>query len=386
MQKKLISITIVMELIISIFAGCASDRFNQDATVAEAVSDESIITTETPTANIINVDSFTSDDVDAMGNYMNFGCTAISGSWVYGTSFKSNGNGVLTKIKIDGSEQTVLSNAFSQYITIQDGWIYYIAYDHNTQEQSIRRIRISGEDEQTIVDSPNDDNYLDFLFLSGNYIYYSVLDESTLDKPTGKFIRCDLNGNNQKVIINKAVYFPYIIGDSILYQDDNDYCRIHRCDLDGNNDSVFIDEWVYQYIFDGKYFYYNTYANKLLSEESIREYLDDNSIGYSEEYQTIIKRCDINGENNKDIINFDSVGRFILHENSMIFSNETANYKPYSYNIIDGTVDVLSQDAETYRFAIIGNKLSYFTRDDDGYINSIVMINFDGTNKTDIFD
>ena len=193
-----------------------------------------------------------------MSNYMNEGTTAEYGSWIYGTSFDSKGNGTLTKIKTDGTEQKRMSSKYASYINISDVWLYYIGYDNKTETDNICRIRLSGSGEKVLSKCEDKKSSFSFLFIYNDKLYYSELTENGADLAKGKFYSMDLDGKNKAVILNKAVYYPYIINNKLYYQDDNDYCHIHVCDLDGQNDKVFINEWVYQYIYDGKKFYYIT--------------------------------------------------------------------------------------------------------------------------------
>ena len=57
-----------------------------------------------------------------MSNYMNGQMTIINGAWMYGVSFNSNGNGVLSKIKSDESELTRLTKYYPTYINVIDGY------------------------------------------------------------------------------------------------------------------------------------------------------------------------------------------------------------------------------------------------------------------------
>ena len=317
-------------------------------------------------------------DIIAMSNYMNGGNTAVSGTWIYGLSFKSNGNGVLTKIKTDGTEQTKLASKASRYINIIDGWIYYLAFDWSASQWEIDKTRVSGEDETVLVSALGENRFLDYIFIYNDMIYYCELDESG-DIPTGSFKCCDLNGENTKTVLDKAVYYPYILNDKIYYQDDNDYCRIHVCDLDGENDVILIDECVYNYVSDGNSIYYLTYENKELDYAAIREdYFCD---------KRIIRRCDMDGSNDETIIDFTSVLSFEMNgTNQLFYTDYNDECRLYSYDLESGEINLISQDNSVLEICIFENSLSYFDYDDDfRYIDNIYYCDLDGTNKIEIF-
>lgn len=368
---KKVCILLCVTLIFASLIGCNSTRKGDDPTTTESSTTEAV-------PKPVN---FTDADIEKMSNFMNKGRSAFSGAWIYGVSFKKNGNGVFSKIKTDGSEQNVLADDVPYYITVSGGWLYYYGYDRSTEQGTINRIRLTGEDRKILVKEPEKPFYIDEMFVHNNYVYYTIVDEQSKSKPIGRFMRRDADGKNPVKILNKAVYFPYIIGDKLYYQDDNDYCRIHSCDLDGTNDNVFINEWVYQYIYDGKYFYYLTLEDKSLTDEQLRNPDDDMNL------KQIIRRCDFDGRNNTTIIDSDSVYNFAFANQTLFYTNIDDEFRLYSYDVQNGATDVLSQDAYIDCISILGNRISYYDYDDkESTITGIYIMNFDGTYKEQIFE
>lgn len=74
----------------------------------------------------------------------------IDGDWIYYSNFKDRS---MYKIKTDGTENTRLNSYLSDIIIIDDGWIYYYNYSYYSNKDGIIRIplykiRINGSDEQ----------------------------------------------------------------------------------------------------------------------------------------------------------------------------------------------------------------------------------------------
>ena len=120
-MKRIICTIIIIAFIFSM-PGCnkTTNRNNKDvksttSNTTDAMSEKVSI-------------KFSDAEVEKMSNFMNEGRTAISGTWLYGISFDENGNGTLTKIKTDGSEQKRMSSQFARYINIIGGWLYYIGF------------------------------------------------------------------------------------------------------------------------------------------------------------------------------------------------------------------------------------------------------------------
>lgn len=368
MKKSVLFFVVTILLAISLF-GCdtKSESDTEDnASLNSGLSENN------------SYDGFSKKDIVKMSNYMNEGTTAEYGSWIYGTSFDSKGNGTLTKIKTDGTEQKRMSSKYASYINISDVWLYYIGYDNKTETDNICRIRLSGSGEKVLSKCEDKKSSFSFLFIYNDKLYYSELTENGADLAKGKFYSMDLDGKNKAVILNKAVYYPYIINNKLYYQDDNDYCHIHVCDLDGQNDKVFINEWVYQYIYDGKKFYYITYQNKELTREQI---LNDSK----GKQKRIIKCCNNDGTSQQVILNHTCTGRFSSNGEMIYFTDWNDVQRLYSYNTKNSEFNLLSNDDYVDSVSLLENGICYFDHDKDYYIENIYYCNFDGTYKRKIF-
>lgn len=55
------------------------------------------------------------------------------------------------------------------------------------------------------------------MFAYGEQLYYTVNSEPENGPTSGKLYRTDLDGNNRTVILDKPVYFPYILNGQLVY-------------------------------------------------------------------------------------------------------------------------------------------------------------------------
>jgi len=131
----------------------------------------------------------------------------VEGDWVY---YKAMYDG-LHKIRTDGSERTRLSALPSSALTtkqIHGDWIYYIVVDNNFVYSGLARVRIDGTEDMLITT----DRVFDFI-VDDDWIYYSnVFDNRALYR-----IRTDGTGNMK--LDDTIIYGRLnIIGDWIYVQ------------------------------------------------------------------------------------------------------------------------------------------------------------------------
>lgn len=314
-----------------------------------------------------------------MSNYMNRQRTVESGSWIYGTSPEENGNGVLSKIKKDGTELTKLSKCSSSYVNVIDGWIYYLAYDWSDGSVSIRKIRISGEDEKILVNSSTDGYQIQCMFIYDNKIYYAENYEHEDEQITGSLYCVDLNGNNSVLILDKATYYPYAVDDKIYYQDDNDDCTLHVCDIDGANDKVLINKGVFQYIIVGNHIYYQTTNSNL-------EFDENHSISNWDSLTRVIARANIDGSNEEIIVSSSDVNEMLMNSTTIYYTDENDEYRVYARDIETSSVDLVSQDTFVRNMALFESSIFYYDYADNfEYIDYMYIADLDGTYKNTLF-
>ena len=321
--------------------------------------------------------NWTQDDTDAMANYMNCGILTLDGTWIYGLSHTSDGAGHLYKEKVDGSEKTQLTDDGGKYITVKDGWVYYVKWGDDGRNPSIKKVRQSGSEETKLV-SAKDGYSIDYMFIYNNSIYYTMEKENEDGTYDSSLYRCNLNGKNKERVINRAVFFPYIIGDYIYYQDDEEYSRLYRCELDGSNAVQITEDTVYDYIFDGEYIYYSSYSKT-------PEY-DENNHPVNDNVKQIIKRIGIDGSNPKKIVT-SKTDLFVISEDRIIFTNASDSYRLYSCDKTGDDIQNLSQESHIGYLDICGDNLLFATYSDGDFssVDGVLMCDTDGLNVQNVF-
>ena len=380
MKKTVALLSALLILAGSLLAGCGKQPKKMQRIVRPGASQNEGGTAAEKPKMLVNPGAFSERDVTAMGNYMNQGYFAENDGWFYGFGYWGNSNnGVLSQMRPDGTEQSKLSDTSPGYIAFMDDWIYYLALDFVSEDFSVRRIRISGEgDEQILVDAPGGNERLDYMFLGDGHVYYAVNDEKSSDVITGRLMRCDPDGGNPTVILDKPVYYPYFVGDSILFQDDNDGSTLHRCDPDGKNDRQLTDCVTYQYICDGKHIYYNA----LVKTDG-----SNGEIGSDEEQTVVLRRCDLNGENHEDVIADGHVANFNLYKGTVCYTDIDDSAKRYIYRLSDGSKELLSSDSHVLECYYLNGQIVYIKRDTDlYYLERIVRVDADGSDPVVLYE
>ena len=75
-----------------------------------------------------------------------------------------------------------------------------------------------------------------------------------------------------------------------------------------------------------------------------------------------------------------------MTQNTIFYVNEDANNKIYSFNLKDGSIDVVSEDENIAFITILGNKLCYTKMSSDySSVDDIWLIDLQGTNKQSLF-
>ncbi len=141
--------------------------------------------------------------------------------WIYGLGFDNNGSSEFIKIRSDLTDATCLRKKCTPYnITILDGYIYALIVDYQYGDvdkdgngiSNLFRVRLGGTQGKTIL------KHIESYCISNGKIYYTSLDDD-LNK---RYLRCcNLDGTNSEVVLKEAVYFPYVINDTLLCQLDN---------------------------------------------------------------------------------------------------------------------------------------------------------------------
>lgn len=256
--------------------------------------------------------------------------------WIYGQAGGPDGRSYFLKVRDDGTEATNLGQFAIRDPFLVDNYIYFMGISDN--DRGIYRMRTSGENLEKISDAVGTMQYHD------GYIYYTDsafvgIDELTDD--VCHLYRCDLDGNNITEIIQRAVYYPFVFDDFILYQADRDNSSLHVCDLDGGNDRKLNDCLSYMPLYDGEYIYY-------VKEEVL---LDNQS-------RTIWKMR-VDGTENQQVAKYQVSGGMLLTDEYIYFVYADDSDRLYRINK-DGTgITQITQDTDLIYIQFLGNGLKY---------------------------
>lgn len=339
----------------------AAEEETESEAPAAQLFDASALTPEELTAQIVSQDnrhglhSFVMDDL-----------------WVYGTRPGSSGAGEVFKMRRDWSDWTVLDSftgyALAKCLAVEEGWLYYCQYaTAEAENMELVKMRVSGGDAQVIVEELfGDTQFVDgFIYYtsaeSWNEDYTAVTDEST------HLYRCDLNGENVELILDKPVYYFTVFGDRILYQDDHDGCSLHLYSMAGGTDEKLNDVGSYWPIYDGEYIYY------LADEEGTMD-----PEGYT------LWRMMPDGSGNEAVGLDCHLAALSLRGEYAYFTNSDDDHRLYRCRKADGKgLELITQDSNVLYFQWLGDHLVYMKIDGNGYIDGVYFCLSDGSGKSE---
>lgn len=312
-----------------------------------------------------NDSSIKNDDLDytlireQMNIYCNGGRYNIHNNVLYSVNI-SNGTPLFSKMNLDGTNYSAILGGTPSYITI-DGEYYYLIIESD-DDSKIYRCSLGGNDLLQLVYS--DATYLQ---VTKDYLYYNKYDVSS-GKTLG-FYRSNKDGSHEQPIMQKEIYYSYVVGDYLYYQDDIDNERIHRFNLKTKIDEVVTSGISYGFIIDGEYAYYVK---------------NDNSVADDDFSGTLVR---INLKTNTETTIRDGVftGGINITDSLIYFVNTNDSNRIYCINK-DGTGEKkISNDTDIRYLTMVGNKLLYSDYNESkGYIDAIYMCNQDGSNKVKI--
>ena len=178
------------------------------------------------------------------------------------------------------------------------------------------------------------------------------------------------------IVIPFGFYTGSIINDYLLYQDDRDQCRLHICDINGQNDSVLIDDVVFEYVLQGTAVYYKTIDKPVTFDNNGR-------LVPPQSYNLIIKQYDLYTKKTKTVI--DNVGySWGIVDGVIYYSNRNDSFRLYSYRISDGSIDILSQDKNTQPFVFTDDGMFCYVYNDKGQESDYYFIRYNTYKKTQL--
>lgn len=225
----------------------------------------------------------------------------VIGEWIFYVNESDNNR--IYKIKIDGSEKTRINDSESTRINVDGEWIYYCKLSKEDSEEigdsfyypfgELYKLRVDGTEETKLSDVK-----ASFLNVVGDWIYYSDVNDGI------SLYKMKTDGTEKSKIIDDNCYDVNVAGENIYYSDMS--VSLHKTDINGKNkvtigeDGRYMNiniagDWLYLKLWNGdenSYYKIKTDGSAKLklnkdetgefrvTEEQALKYIADNYVGY----------------------------------------------------------------------------------------------------------
>ena len=323
MLKNKISLFLVLLLSLAILAGCGSNEsgINTDKVeVANEVEGD-------PNAPVEY--SFNSDDFVNMSVHHAGGEFVVTENMIYGRGYK-NGHGILMAISEDLKEKNVLADVTASNLIFKDDILYFIDVSQNGDSGSITQIKTDGSGWDTILDV----NAFTLQMFKDKF-YFTEIEGDVYN-----FCSCNLDGTDKELILQGSVFYPYVIDDRIIYQNDGDGETLHVYRVSDKSDERITDTVSYNPVYNGKDVYYvakkndTMYLARINLETKENEIFDDIPLKTAEIFASSYKIYFYNDENGKTLTCADISGDAPKLTGENLATGMTYKYIDSKFNIL----------------------------------------------------
>lgn len=286
----------------------------------------------------------------------------ISGEWIYYINLDNSAPFRIWKARLDGSDKTLLTgDYYTNDITVLDDWIYFINTSYGTRK--LYRVRIDGSN-LTLLSENEIETYK---------IYNGCIYSNSSLEQTGYIYKMNLDGSNKvKLDEGETNISKFMVGDWIYYTKSmNDNEGIYKIKADGSSctklGSRSDKNWHYSIaaIKDDWIYYSNRYS-----------VINDSSKNKNELYKI---KTDGTNKTNLNINDFENYyGRSIISGDWMYYTNFKDSYCLYGVKL-DGTGETKLSDEKVNWFTVDKDRIYYW--DSNNNKNGIFSANLDGTDK-----
>lgn len=287
------------------------------------------------------------NDFNISGNIMSLGYIAKEGDWIYYSNISDGSK--LYKSKVDGTNETKLSDDIPNYINVSGDWIYF-----SNVSDSFKIYKVKNDGSKRI--KLNDESSFWTQVIDDTIVY------ARRDQAGQKLYKMTTDGG-KKTRINKDSVYGFVVADGwVYYPSEGDNHKIYKVDLNGENTQKLNEDQSF---------------NLLYSEGNI--YYQNSSEGQK------IYRIQIDGKNRTKISD-DSAEYINLSQGFIYYSNLSDELKLYKVKI-DGTNKSKLSEEGAGVINIIDNNLYYMiaSKKDGGMINvdpsNLIRIKNDGTSR-----
>lgn len=182
-------------------------------------------------------------------NISNFGQITKQGEWIYFTN--SLDEKKLYKMKIDGSNMTLLCNDEAWYINVVGDWIYYSNF---SDECKFYKIKIDGSQRTKISDEA-----VSSIYAVGNIIYYSAFLSADKGTSLNAIYKMNIDGSQKtKITVTTESVFS-VVGDWVYYTDGLNLAKIK---IDGTKKTTILKDCLpYEMNVVGDWIYFGNYSD-----------------------------------------------------------------------------------------------------------------------------
>lgn len=164
----------------------------------------------------------------------------VVGDWIYYLNY--NDNSRIYKIKTDGSGKTRVNNDFSMEMSIVDDWIYYC---NGSDGDSLYKIKTDGTEKTKVMELTSSTTAI-----NDGWIYY----HDSMD--WAKLYKVKIDGSYRTKVSNDNIQHMNIFDGWIYYSNGNENNTIYKIKTDGTNKTKLCDDRVANIEVIGDWIYY----------------------------------------------------------------------------------------------------------------------------------
>jgi len=179
------------------------------------------------------------------------------GNWLY---FDKHDGSAFSRIRLDGSKMSKLTDNHGSKIQVVGDWVYYI---NNSDYGKIYRMRLDGSDDTKIVD----ERYVYSFAVHNDHVYFVNMAQDGIYKKK-------ISGGPIEKLVDGQMGDLAVKGDTLYYKVKASQQLLHRLDLYTMSDFVMSEDEVRKYRVDGDWMYY---VNKLDGDSLYRIKADGTS-------------------------------------------------------------------------------------------------------------
>ena len=305
-------------------------------------------------------------------NENNDGMVLVKDGWIYGATFNDNGYNVFMTERTNGQDRSILNESHAAVrIGVSGEYIYMISLNTENganNSPSLARCKLGGNEYEELT--PENISARTLQVQNGK-LYYCAGIQGENDVSDDFFRFCDLDGSNGDIALEKEIYYPYVIGAELYYQDDKGGEFEHCMNLLTMQDVTLTADKTYGFVRDNECAYY---------------ICNDNSCSEGD-YIGTLNKIDLSTGDITVLYDTVDTASFVLSGDTLFFSNPSDGGKVYGVDKNGDGIRLISKDDNSSTIYCYGDSLvyySYIIEEDSKYIEGIYISSLDGSNRTQL--